>query len=366
MDHNASTPLKLRVADVMRKFIDTEYGNPSSGHWAAIEAKSALETARIQVAQFLACSPSEIIFTSGGTEANNLALKGAWFSPTRKGNHIITSAVEHDAIRSPLRFLQKLGAKVTVLPVDSNGRVTPETVIRAIRPETMLISIMHANNETGTVQPIEEISSIAIDHNILFHTDAAQSAGKIPTCISELGVDMLSLAAHKMYGPKGVGALFVRRGVRLAPHNHGAGHESGRRAGTESAMLTAGFGAACALAKVKSYEPVRQLRDYFWAQLTQNFGDMVQRNGSDEHCVPNTLHVSFVNHVGAEILDQLENVAAATGSACHAGCIDMSPVLIAMRTPVHIGMGAIRFSLGHQNTQLEIDTIVARLKTILS
>jgi len=365
LDHNASTPLKLRVADVMRKFIDTEYGNPSSGHWAATEAKMALETAREQVAQFLGCPPSEIIFTSGGTEANNLAIKGVWFSPTRKGNHIITSAVEHDAIRSPLRFLQKLGAKVTVLPVDSAGRVDPANVERAIRPETMLISIMHANNETGTVQPIEEISKIAKKHNILFHTDAAQSAGKIPTLISELGVDMLSLAGHKMYGPKGVGALYLRKGVRLAPHNHGAGHESGRRAGTESAMLTAGFGAACALASSESYEPVRQLRDYFWTQLSQTFGDKVHRNGSDTHCVPNTLHVSFVNRVGAEILAQLENVAAATGSACHAGCIDMSPVLIAMRTPVHIGMGAIRFSLGHQNTRFETDSIIARLKTIL-
>ena len=306
-----------------------------------------------------------MIFTSGGTEANNLALKGVWFDRRRNGNHFITSAVEHDAIRTPLRFLKSLGAKVTIVPVDRYGVVDPEAVRKAIRPETILISIMHANNETGTIQPIQEISCIARDHELLFHTDAAQSAGKIATKVSDLGVDLLSLAAHKMYGPKGVGALYVRRGVRIESLSHGAGHESGHRAGIESALLTSGLGAACALAQRKSSQPVEALRDRFWELLQERLGDKVVLNGHPELRVPNTLNVSFVNQVGADVLAALDSVAAATGSACHAGCVDMSPVLTAMRTPVHVGMGAVRFSLGRQNTLEEIESVASRLEEIL-
>jgi cysteine desulfurase len=366
LDHNASTPLALKVAHVMHDMIDADYGNPSSGHWASLGAKEKLENARGKVARFLGCHSDEIVFTSGGTEANNLALKGVFFHPSRKGNHIITSAVEHDAIRSPLRFLRKQGATVTVLPVDRYGRVDPEAVRNAIRPETILVSIMHANNETGTVQPIAEIADIAREHSISMHTDAAQSAGKIPTKVDDLGVDMLSLVGHKMYGPKGVGALYIRRGTKLGSHNHGAGHEGGQRAGTESALLTAGLGAACDVADHRHYAAVREVRDHFWKLLRENFGDIVHRNGSSEHCVPNTLNVSFEHRAGADILAGLGNVAAATGSACHAGCVDMSPVLIAMRTPTHIGMGAIRFSLGHQNTKAEIEQVVDRLRRVLN
>ena len=364
LDHNASTPLAPQVVSAMRPYLEQEFGNPSSGHWAAHGAKSGLESAREKVAGFLGCDSAEIVFTSGGTEANNLALKGVWFDPRRKGNHIITSTVEHDAIRTPLKFLKRLGARITFIPVDEFGRVDPEKIRRAIRPETCLISIMHANNETGTIQPIESISTIAREHNITFHTDAAQSAGKIATNVSDLGVDFLSLAAHKMYGPKGVGALYIRKSATFEPQNHGAGHESGRRAGTESVLLAAGLGAACELAQNRSYQPVKKLRDQFWNLLQESFGKRVVQNGHAEFCVPNTLNVSFVDKIGAEVLAQLNGVAAATGSACHAGCVDMSPVLFAMRTPLNIGMGAIRFSLGHQNTYEEIESVVKQLSKV--
>jgi len=365
LDHNASTPLCLEARTVMSTFLSDGYGNPSSGHWASRPAKQALEQARAKVACFLGCAAEEVIFTSGGTEANNLAILGTWFSRRRKGSHIITSAIEHDAIRAPIRFLKRLGARVTIVPVDRYGRVDPESVHAAITDETCLISIMHANNETGVIQPIEAISKIANRAGVPMHTDAAQSAGKISVCVESLGVDMLSLAAHKMYGPKGVGALYVRHGHKLESHNHGAGHENGQRAGTESALLTAGMGAACEAARVGDYEDVRHLRDLFWKLLSKRFGDRVVLNGHPDHRVPNTLNVAFPEQVGADLLAQLDGVAAATGSACHAGCVDMSPVLIAMRTPIHIGMGAIRFSLGHQNTITEINSVVERLVEIV-
>lgn len=365
LDHNASTPMAPEVRAVMQRYLSTDFGNPSSGHWASVGAKNGLENARLQVADFLGCDSNEIVFTSGGTEANNLAIKGIWFNPRRKNNHIITTSVEHDAIRKPITFLKKLGAKVTILPVDRFGNVDPVDVEKAVKPETILISVMHANNETGTIQPIEKISLIAKKFGIPFHTDAAQSAGKISTNVRELGVDMLSLASHKIYGPKGVGALFVRNGLKIIPHNHGAGHERGLRGGTESTLLTAGFGKACEISDLSRYRPVTKLRNYFWDELRRDFGPKVHRNGDIEQCVGNTLNVSFENKVGAEILEKLENVAAATGSACHAGCVDMSPVLRAMKVPVHVGMGAIRFSLGPVNTKDEIDNVVRRLSDII-
>ena len=249
LDYNASTPIDPAVAAAMKPFLEDHYGNPSSGHWAATTAKTALETARGQVAALLGCQNDEIVFTSGGSEANNLALKGVFFALREKGNHIITTRIEHPAIIEPCRFLERLGARVTYLPVDSTGRVDPDDLRRAITPRTILVSIMQANNEVGTIQPIEDCVRMAHDHSILFHTDAAQSVGKIPTGVNELGVDLLSIAGHKVYAPKGVGALFVRRGVSLEPLVHGAGHESGRRAGTESALLAVGLGKACELAR---------------------------------------------------------------------------------------------------------------------
>ena len=362
LDYNASTPIAPAVAASMRPFLDEDFGNPSSGHWASISAKGALERARAQVATLLGSAPEEIVFTSGGSEANNLAIKGTFFALRDKGDHIVTTAVEHPAVLGPCRFLERLGATITYVPVDSTGRVDPEDVRRAITPRTILISVMHANNEVGTIQPIEEIGVIANEHGIRFHTDAAQSVGKIPTRVGDLGVDLLTIAGHKLYAPKGVGALYVRNGVDLEPLMHGAGHESGRRAGTESALLTVGLGAACELVQdLALMERVRALRDRFWHALQDRFGDRVVLNGHPERRLPNTLNVSFVGVIGADVLASLDGVAASTGSACHAGRVELSPVLTAMGVSEKVGMGAVRFSLGRQTTVAEIDAVVEQL-----
>ncbi|RWK68523.1 cysteine desulfurase family protein [Mesorhizobium sp.] len=367
LDYNASTPIGPSVAAAMRPYLDEAFGNPSSGHWASLPAKAALEKARSQVAALLDCAPDEIVFTSGGSEANNLAIKGTFFALRHKGEHIVTTTVEHPAILAPCRFLEQLGAAVTYVPVDSTGRVDPEDVRRAVTPRTILISVMHANNEVGTIQPIEEIGAIAREHGVRFHTDAAQSVGKIATRVDTLGVDLLTIAGHKLYAPKGVGALYVRVGLRLEPLIHGAGHEHGRRAGTESALLAVGLGAACALASdLEPMARVRVLRDRFWEALQESFGDRVALNGHPQHRLPNTLSVSFVGMIGAEVLSRLDGVAASTGSACHAGRVELSPVLTAMGVPEKIGMGAVRFSLGRATTGAEIDAIVDRLRAVTS
>jgi cysteine desulfurase len=365
LDYNASTPIDPAVAAAMKPFVADHFGNPSSGHWAAASAKAALEKARGQVAALLGCEDDEIVFTSGGSEANNLALKGAYFARRDSGDHVITTRVEHPAITAPCRFLERLGARITYLPVDRFGRVDPDDLKRAITPRTILISIMHANNEVGTIQPIEQCTRIAREHGVLFHTDAAQSAGKIATDVNGLGVDLLSIAGHKLYAPKGVGVLFVRRGVMLEPLIHGAGHESGRRAGTESAMLAAGLGKACELARdLTSMDRVRVVRDDFWHGLQERFGNRVALNGHPTHRLPNTLNVSFINCIGAEILNALDGVAASTGSACHSGSIELSPVLEAMGVTPEVGMGAIRFSLGRGTTREEINAVAERLSCI--
>src|SRR5262249_40100875 len=260
LDHNASTPIDPAVAAAMRPFLEDHFGNPSSGHWAATPAKAALDTARAQVAALLGGDSDEVVFTSGGSEANNLALKGVFFALRDKGDHIITTRIEHPAIVEPCRFLERLGARVTYLPVDGTGRLDPDDLRKAITARTILVSIMHANNEVGTIQPIEDCAPIAHAHAVLFPTDAAQSVGKIATNVNELGVDLLSIAGHKVYAPKGVGALFVRRGVSIEPLIHGAGHESGRRAGTESALLAVALGKACELVRdVSAMDRVRVL-----------------------------------------------------------------------------------------------------------
>lgn len=364
LDFNASTPIDQAVAAAMRPFLDEAFGNPSSGHWASTPAKASLERARGQVAELLGCEPDEVVFTSGGSEANNLALKGTFFALRDKGDHIITSAAEHPAVLAPCHFLERLAARVTYLPVDGTGRADPEAVRRAITPRTVLISIMHANNEVGTIQPIEEIGAIACEHGIRFHTDAAQSVGKIPTRVGTLGVDLLSIAGHKLYAPKGVGALYVRRGIDLEPLIHGAGHERGRRAGTESALLAVGLGTACSMAAdLEPMARIRALRDRFWQALREDFGDDIVLNGHPEHRLPNTLNVSFVGVIGAEVLAGLDGVAASTGSACHAGRVELSPVLAAMGVPERVGMGAVRFSLGRGTTDAEIAAVINQLRT---
>jgi cysteine desulfurase len=367
LDYNASTPIDPVVAAVMRPFLEGYHGNPSSGHWASIEAKAALEVARGQVAALLGCHDDEIVLTSGGSEANNLALKGVFSALRDKGNHIITTSIEHPAIIEPCRFFERLGARVTYLPVDGTGRIDPAALHQAITPHTILISIMHANNEVGTIEPIEDCARIAHEHNVLFHTDAAQSVGKLSTDVNELGVDLLSIAGHKVYAPKGVGALFVRRGVCVEPLIHGAGHEGGRRAGTESALLAVGLGKACELARdLAPMDRVRTLRDHFWQELQKRFGNRIVLNGHPSHRLPNTLNVSFVGRIGGEILQRLEGVAASTGSACHSGRIELSPVLEAMGVAPEVGMGAVRFSLGRTTTRKEINVVVERLTEIFA
>jgi cysteine desulfurase len=367
LDYNASTPIDPAVAAAMRPYLADGYGNPSSGHWAAKPAAIALEKARADVAPMLGRPSDEVVFTSGGSEANNLALKGVFFANRDKGDHIITTRIEHPAILVPCRFLERLGARVTYLPVDSKGQVDRDDLRTAITPRTILVSIMHANNEVGTIQPIEDCARIARERGILFHTDAAQTVGKIPTNADELGVDLLSIAGHKAYAPKGIGALWVRRGVRLEPLIHGADHESGRRAGTESALLAVALGKACELARdLAPMQRVRALRDRFWQELQRRFGALVVLNGDPEHRLPNTLNVAFVGRVGTEILAGLDGVAASTGSACHSGRVELSPVLAAMGVTPAVGMGAIRFSLGRDTTAAEIETVVERLASVLA
>lgn len=367
LDYNASTPIDPAVGAAMMPFLADHFGNPSSGHWAAAPAKVALEKARGQIAALLGCEDDEVVFTSGGSEANNLALKGVYFARRDSGDHVITTRIEHPAIIEPCRFLERIGARITYLPVDRLGRVDPDDLNRAITPRTIIISIMHANNEVGTIQPIEECARIARAHGVLFHTDAAQSVGKIVTDANGLGVDLLSIAGHKLYAPKGIGALFVRRGVSLEPLIHGAGHEGGRRAGTESALLAVGLGKACELARdLTPMDRVRTLRDRFWQALQEQFKDHVVLNGHPTHRLPNTLNVSFVGRIGAKILGRLDGVAASTGSACHTGRIELSPVLEAMDVTPAVGMGAVRFSLGRATTRDEIDAMVERLTNILA
>jgi cysteine desulfurase len=367
LDFNATTPLAPEVTEAMRQAFEEPYGNPSSAHWAGRPAREAVEKARAQIASLLGCEPQEIVFTSGGSESNNYALKGVYFASVKPNAHIITSLVEHPAILNPCRFLERMGAAITYLPVDGFGRVDPDHVRRAITAQTALISVMHANNEVGTIQPIADIAMIAREHGIPFHTDAAQSVGKIRTRVKELGVDLLSIAGHKLYGPKGVGVLYIRDGVRMEPLIHGAGHESGRRAGTENILLDVGLGAACAAAESWiGMQTVRQLRDLFWNLLQERFGIGVTLNGHPNERLPNTLNVSFMGKSGSEILARMEGVAASTGSACHSGSVELSPVLKAMNIPPEIGMGAIRFSLGRATTREEIEATISLLCAAMS
>lgn len=363
LDFNASTPVAPEVAEAMRPYIEGNFGNPSTLHWAAGAARKAITVARSAVAHLLGCLAEEVVFTSGGSESNNLALKGLFFRREGRPSHLITTRIEHPAILEPCRFLERLGVEVTYLPVDGAGLVDPDGVRKAIRPDTFLITVMHANNEVGTVQPIEEIGRIAREHGIPLHTDAAQTVGKIPAKVDELRASLLSVAGHKMYAPKGIGALYVKSGLAIEPLVHGAGHEGVRRAGTESAMLIAALGKASELSETWVGMPtVRRLRDLFWQQLSEAFGNRIILNGHPDRRLPNTLNVSFVGQVGADLLARMPEVAASTGSACHAGEVKLSPVLAAMAVSPQVGMGATRFSLGRGTTQDDIERIVSRLK----
>lgn len=315
------------------------------------------------MASLLGCYPDEVIFTSGGSESNNHALKGVYYALRERGNHIITTMVEHPSVLNPCAFLERVGAEVTYVKVDARGRVSPDDIEQAINDRTILISVMHANNEVGTIQPIEEISEIAKKHHIVFHTDAAQSVGKIPVKVYKLGVDLLSIAGHKLYAPKGIGALFVRKKTPFEPYIHGGGQEFGMRAGTENVPYIVALGKAAELAsQYPDSKKIRELRDYFWKRLFSCYGNNIQLNGHPENGLPNTLNVSFIGMDGSEILKLLPEIAASTGSACHSGKTTISPVLRAMKISERIGRGAIRFSLGRYTTKQEIDQAMALLE----
>ena len=365
LDYNATTPVDPAVVDAMLPYLQSDFGNPSSSHQFGKTAHDAVDQARQQVASLLGARPEEIIFTSGGSEANNLALKGVVFAQLGgifgrwlKGTHVITSAVEHPATLHPCEFLKRRGCRITILPVDRYGWVDPGAVRKAIDRHTRIISIMHANNEVGTLQPIQEIATIAREHGVLLHTDAAQSVGKVPVDVNPLGVDLLSVAGHKVYAPKGVGALYVRQGVNLEPLIHGAGHEAGRRAGTENVPYVVGLGTACVLAQQalpQATEHLRQLRDRLWERLRSGLGERISLNGHPQHRLPNTLNVNFHGEIGAELLEKVPEIAASTGSACHKGSVCLSPVLQAMGVSPELGRGAVRLTVGRFTTAAAVD-----------
>lgn len=373
LDYNASTPVAAEVLDAMRPFAADCYGNPHTRHWAGRAGGAAIETAREHVAALVGCEPEEVHFTAGATEANNWAIKGVYFANRARGDHFVSSAIEHPSVRAPLAWLaERFGARVTLVEVDGRGRVSPEDIRRAITPRTLLVSLMHANNEVGTIQPVAEAAAVARARGVLAHCDAAQTLGKIPVSMPALGVDLLSIAGHKMYAPKGVGALCIRRGTPIDPLIHGAGQEGGRRGGTENVANIVGLGKACELAlrtaagdDAARRESLRELRDYFWRRLRESFGDEVVLHGHVEERLPNTLNVGFRGLVGGELLEQLEDVAATTGSACNDGDVQLSPTLAAMRVDPAFGRGAVRWSLGHGTTRADIDYVLWRLQELV-
>jgi len=367
LDYNATTPIHPAVAGEMNKYIYEYFGNPSSGHWYGRKAHEGVEKARCRVSILLGCNPEDIIFTGGGTESNNYVIRGVAETFKNKGNHIITSVIEHPAVIKPCQYLEKKGYKITYLPVDRYGMVNPDDFKKAIRPSTILITIMHANNETGTIQPIKEISRIARSKKILVHTDAAQSVGKIPADVNELGVDFLTVAGHKLYAPKGVGALYIRRGIKIQPLILGAGHESGRRAGTENVIGIAGLGKACEILEktmLKNSDRIKKLRDRLYRKL-MNAGLKIKLNGHFERRLPNTLNVSFIDVDSNKLLNKIPHIAASTGSACHSNVKEPSGVLTAMCIKPEDAFGAVRFSLGMWTTEEEIDLAIRAIKSAI-
>ncbi len=371
LDHAATTPLDPRVLEAMLPYLSERFGNPSSIHRLGREARQALDEAREVVAGVLNASPQEIIFTSSGTEADNLALKGvaqALFLEG-KGNHIITSAIEHHAVLHTCDDLERLGFQVTRLPVDGYGLVHPEVLAEAIRPETILVSIMYANNEVGTIEPIPELAEVAHQYGIYFHTDAVQAGGALSLDVETLGVDLLSLSAHKFYGPRGVGVLYVRRGVPLLPQMHGGGQERGRRSGTENVAGIVGLATALRLAQEEreAYNAhCLRLRDRLIAGILERIPS-ARLNGHPIRRLPNNAHFCFEHVDGESILVGLDQqgICASGGSACTAGALEPSHVLIAMGVPPEVARGAVRFTVGRQNTPEQIERVLDLLHRII-
>ena len=367
LDYNATTPIDPQVAEAMLPFIHGLFGNPSSGHSFGVAAHAGVDRARRQVSSLLGCDEDDLIFTSGGTEANNHAIKGVAEAYCKRGNHVITSAIEHPAVTEVCRYLEGHGFKVSYLPVDEYGMVDPRQVEEVISSETILVTIMHANNEVGTIQPIAEISEIAHRHGALVHTDCAQSVGKIPVRVDDLGVDLLSIAGHKLYAPKGIGALYIRPGVRLEKLMHGANHEQDRRAGTENVIQIAGLGMACELIE-QNLEQYSGLMTLMRDRLEQGLLAMerdAQVNGHAEKRLPNTSSVSFRGLEADRILGNFRTVAASAGAACHSDQVEVSHVLEAMNIPTDYAMGTLRFSVGRFTTADEIDLALVEIKEVV-
>lgn len=365
LDYNGTTPLAPAVIAAMRPFLESEFGNPSSAHWYGIAPKKAVQKARAQVADLLGTDARAIRFTSGGTEANNHAILGTAYALKDKGRHIITSQVEHAAVLEVCRFLQRQGYRVSYLPSDETGQVDPDDVEDAIRPDTVLITIMHANNELGTLEPIQQIGEIAGRHSIRLHTDAAQSVGKMPVDVNELGVDLLSLAGHKLYAPKGVGALFVRGDIPLENLMHGAGQETGQRPGTENVAAIVGLGAACELAHQELRSRTASLaetRDRLEAELKTVFPKL-RVNGHPKARLPNTLNVTFPGIDAERLLEAIGlEVAASAGAACHSDQVSISHVLKAIGLSEAQARSTLRFSTGKMTTQAEIDQAASAIQ----
>jgi cysteine desulfurase len=361
LDYNATTPIDPEVLEAMLPFFKEHFGNPSSSHSYGKVAKEALSSAREQTAKLVGAETDEILFTSGGTESNNHAIIGTALANREKGKHIITTEIEHPSVLKTLQYLKEQFAfAITHLPVDKYGMVSPSDVKKAIRQETVLIIVMHANNEVGTIEPIEEIGKIAKEKNVTFHVDAAQSCGKIEVNVDKLNVGLLTIAGHKLYAPKGIGALYVRNGTKIDNYIHGAGQEQKRRAGTENVPYIVGLGKACEIGRRSSIQDfsqrIKTLRDRLYKNIVNGLGaENVKLNGHPEKRLPNTLNVSIKDIVGEELLQHMPEIAASTGSACHAGSTDPSAVLLAMGISKEQGLAALRLSLGRWSTREEID-----------
>jgi cysteine desulfurase len=367
MDHAATTPVDPGVTKAMTPYFSEKYGNPSSLYSVAQEAKMAMEDARAQVAALINARPEEIIFTSGGTEANNLALKGVAFS--KKRGHIITSAIEHHAILHPLEWLEKQGFEVTYLPVGKDGILDAGSVESAIRKDTILITIMHANNEIGTIQPIAEVGDIAAKHGICFHTDAVQSVGRIPVDVEKMKIGMLSMSSHKLYGPKGMGALYVRKGVKIEPLFHGGGHERKKRSGTENVSGIVGFAKACEIARSEMDEEgerLTKLRDRLIGEMLKIENSWL--NGHPKERLPGNANFGFKFIEGESIILELDfnGISANTGSACSTSSLKPSHVLMAIGLVPEYTHGSLRITLGRQNTEEEIDYVIETLPKVIA
>ena len=369
MDYAATTPTDQRVVEAMMPYFGEIYGNPSSLHGFGQEARAAMEEARAKIAAFLGAKPAEIVFTSGGTESDNFAIKGVAWANRKKGDHVITSAIEHHAVLETCRFLEKEGFRVTYLPVDGDGLVDPADVVKAITDRTILISIMHANNEIGTIQPIAEIGRIAKEKGICFHTDAVQTFGHLPFTVDELNIDLLSASAHKLYGPKGMGLLYIRKGTRITPLVHGGDQESGRRASTQNVPGIVGFGKAVELAAATLQEEVvrlTSLRDRFIQGIFERI-DGIRLNGHPARRLPNNINLSVESIEGEGMILSLDmmGIACSTGSACSSSSLEPSHVLLAIGLPHELSHGSLRFSLGMYTKEGDIDAVLEALPQVV-